>query len=99
VRRAREAGRQTDRQACSAPQAAPLVPLQAGLDDSFNSFTSFTSPTKLAERRSAAAATQNSLFVSWLAKALPAARDRLIADPRFLFKAAAELMIDSGEWA
>ena len=40
---------------------------------------------------------QGSWFAGFLARAVPAARDRLIADHRFLFLVLAEITIDSGK--
>lgn len=39
---------------------------------------------------------QGSWFAGLLSRAIPAARDRLIADHRFLFLVVAEMAIDSG---
>jgi hypothetical protein len=39
---------------------------------------------------------QRSLFAGWLARTLPFLRDRMLADPRFLFIVCAEVGIDSG---
>ena len=39
---------------------------------------------------------QRSRFGGWLARTLPFLRDRMLADPRFLFIVCAEVGIDSG---
>jgi len=39
---------------------------------------------------------QRSFFAGWLARTLPFLRDRMLADPRFLFIVCAEVGIDSG---
>ncbi len=40
---------------------------------------------------------QGSAFLGWLSRKVPAARDRLLADPRYLFIVLSEVLIDSGE--
>lgn len=42
------------------------------------------------------AALQRSALLGWLSRAVPAARDRLLADPRYLFIVVSEVLIDSG---
>ena len=43
------------------------------------------------------AALQRNALLGCLSRAVPAARDRLLADPRYLFIVVSEVLIDSGE--
>ena len=40
---------------------------------------------------------QAGFFTKYFSKAFPAVRNRLLSDPRFLFKVGAEVAIDAGE--
>lgn len=42
------------------------------------------------------AALQRNALLGWLSRLVPAARDRLLADPRYLFIVVSEVLIDSG---